>query len=253
MTGRILCVPQAAAPGSLPTNRVPINPRSRPLTEEFPMTPSSRRPSRVLVVCGVLCLVAVTPMSRSTSATPRFVKSCVVLKQWARVYANRSMTLDEFAQFDRPHRIAIFNAITPALRSSLVQDQLRRYVVRPELSDTQRTFVREALTLTTPTLYSGDPAAKKAYEAFWARAKDSFVPFDHARLGFEIGAIRSTAVRSGAQLPDCECAEFHPWPQCVGQWCVSANCLEWWGCGPSGAYTCDGFCESSQKSNRIPS
>src|SRR5688572_16791158 len=135
------------------------------------MTPVFRfvhRCSRALVVCGLLlasqAFVVSAPRSSASDT------HCSSLRRWAHAFEQSSLTLDQIARFDRPHRLAIFSAVTPSVRASLWREQLRRFESRPDLTDAQRALVAEGRTLVTPALYERQPAAMAAYQTFWSRA-----------------------------------------------------------------------------------
>ena len=114
---------------------------------------------RVVATIGVLAvgvaLFVPLPMSASSES------ACEAMARWAAEYESTTPapTLDEFAQFDRAHRVAIFNAVSPEVRATLFQEQLRRFSQRPDLTASQRSLIAEGLTLLTPSLYRKDPAA----------------------------------------------------------------------------------------------
>jgi hypothetical protein len=212
------------------------------------MTPVFRlfqRSSRALVVCGLLlasqALVVSAPKSSAADT------HCTTLRQWAHAFEQTSMTLDQIARFDRPHRLAIFNAVTPSVRASLWQEQLRRFESQPDLTSTQRAFVAEARTLITPALYEHQPAATAAYQQFWTRAANSFESFDQRRAWADIGAL--AGAKASARPPKkagaagCECNPGSVGFDCGGGTCFTGTgCGEFAGCGSSGSGWCNGLC-----------
>jgi hypothetical protein len=131
------------------------------------------RCSLAVVVCGLLlasqAFVVSAPRSSASDT------HCTSLRKWAHAFENTSLTLDQIARFDRPHRLALFSAMTPSVRASLWQEQLRRFESQPGLTSDQRALVAEGRTLITPALYERQPAAMAAYQNFWSRAAESFV------------------------------------------------------------------------------
>jgi hypothetical protein len=205
------------------------------------MTPVFRllhRSSRALVVCGLLlasqAFVVSAPRSSASDT------HCSSLRRWAHAFENTSLTLDQIARFDRPHRLAIFNAVTPSVRASLWREQLRRFESQPDLTATQRALVVEGRSLVTTALYEREPAAMQTYQQFWSRASQSFSSFDQARAWHDLGAV------AGAKPPrtrsdGCQCSTAHGLYDCGGS-CVGAGCEGYPGCGPIGTAWCNGFC-----------
>jgi hypothetical protein len=214
------------------------------------MTPVHRRSCRAIALCGAILASHALFVSRPMSATSE--STCEQLRSWARAYEQAPPTFDELTKFDRAHRIAIFNAVSPAARASLAQEHLRRFAQRADLSETQRAFVVEAIALATPALYQRDPAAKQAFRQFWSRADKAFPTREHRRGWFDLGSAGTTPRFSTAantndkQRPArpssnfCECST--DWDDCWIGTCLSASCDWWYGCGPDFEDPCDGFC-----------
>jgi hypothetical protein len=203
-----------------------------------------RSTSRALVVCGLLlasqAFVVSAPRSSASDT------HCSSLRRWAHAFEKTSLTLDQIASFDRPHRLAIFSAVTPSVRASLWQEQLRRFESQSDLTASQRALVVEARTLATPALYERQPAAVEAYQKFWARASASFVSFDERRAWGDIGALAG-AKGSAAKSPKtnaagCECSTATANFDCGGVLCFAGGCQEFPGCGPIGSGWCNGLC-----------
>jgi hypothetical protein len=214
------------------------------------MTPVFRfvhRCSRAFVVCGLLlasqAFVVSAPRSSASDT------HCSSLRRWAHAFEQSSLTLDQIARFDRPHRLAIFSAVTPSVRASLWREQLRRFESRPDLTDAQRALVAEGRTLVTPALYERQPAAMAAYQTFWSRASVSFVSFDQQRAWADIGAVagakttaRPPKGKTNSDLPWCECNQGSGGVDCGGGGCYGGDCVAFGGCGSSGTLMCNGFC-----------
>lgn len=210
---------------------------------------------RLLAACTLILTSQALFVSTPTSAvSDDRAASCAELARWAEAYEGTSITLDEFARFDRAHRIAIFNAVSPDVRAALVQDQLRRFRERPDLSDTQRSLIGEALTVTTPALYGGDVAAKKAATELWTQADRTFTSIEHRRGLSDLGSVVVVAERSAAgvmsgALPSslalgltCNC-HFGTQEECPGA-CSWGGCgTTPNGCGPGWGFPCDGRCQ----------
>jgi hypothetical protein len=196
-----------------------------------------RHSSRALVLCA-LVLASQTIVMTSAPEKP-----CETLRRWAYQYADARPTLDDLAPFDRPHRLAIFNAIGPDARAMLWREQLDRFGRSPQLSDAQRTLVREAITLTTPALYAGDRRAADALRTFWTRAGGNFGR-EHRAAWVTLGSVVSSPVSASVPAGEnwCGCSGGWGWLECESMSCPSAGCDEWLGCGLNGNAVCDGFC-----------
>jgi hypothetical protein len=205
------------------------------------MASASRRLLLVSAIGGVL-LVAGQTFVASLPATSD--ASCESLRRWAQTFQHRSPTLDEVATHDRAHRLAIFNAVAPSVRSSLWQEQLRRFTQQSDLSAAQRALVREARELATPAFYDRDPALVRAFQSFWARAEAAFPSQEHRRVLFDLGSVVPTsnqARRTTAQI-FCDCHAGGS--DCVPGSCGSGGgCTSWAGCGPLGNQICNGMCQ----------
>jgi hypothetical protein len=221
-----------------------------------------RRSLRAYVAGGLLlaclALFSFLPLSAST----RSDTSCTALRAWAQRYHGTSVTLEDLAALDRPHRIAVFNAVSPQVRAVLVQDQLRRFRQRADLSAAQRTLVDEGITLAVPAFYEHDTAATNAVTKFWARAGATFASREHKRAWFELGSVMEpappqhvtslldhlvTPFVANAQIPFCECSVV--WQDCAFSGCVSATCHWYVGCGPELGYYCNGMCDGGVRSD----
>jgi hypothetical protein len=206
---------------------------------------------RVVATIGLLAvgiaLFVPLPMSASSES------ACEARARWAAEYERTTPvpTLDEIAQFDRAHRVAIFNAVTPDVRASLFQEQLRRFSQRPDLTAAQRALIAEGLTLITPSLYRKEPAASQSFRLFWSRAEPSFTSPDQRRPWMDIGNLSGSSNHGPSALDKplsasrlnefCECSAG--WQTDCGSWgCMHSDCTYRAGCGPGGGYTCDGIC-----------
>jgi hypothetical protein len=209
---------------------------------------SSRRVAAAIgLLAAGIALFVPRPMSASSET------ACEARARWAAEYERTTPapTLDDFAKFDRAHRVAIFNAVSPEVRASLFQEQLRRFHQRPDLTASQRALITEGITLLTPSLYRKDPAATQSFRAFWSRAESSFTSPDQRRPWLDIGissasssntpSLLETSLTMPRLAENCECSAG--WQTDCGSWgCEHSNCNQQGGCGPGGAYTCDGIC-----------
>lgn len=215
-----------------------------------------------LFVAGVALFVPL-PMSASSES------ACEAMARWAVEYERTTPapTLDELAKFDRGRRVAIFNAVSADVKASLFQEQLRRFSQRPDLTDTQRELIAEALTLITPALYRKDPAATQARRQFWSRAESSFAASDQRRAWTDIGAnvtpqlalVTSGLDRlalpglSAAEGGACYCNEAAN--DCGGGWnCFGGGCTsQQTGCGAFWLERCNGECFFGTPSAKLTS
>jgi len=212
------------------------------------MTYKFASPRRVAATIGVLvagvALFLPLPMSASSES------ACEANARWAAEYERTTPapTLDDFARFDRPQRVALFNAVSPDVRSSLFQEQLRRFSERPDLTSAQRALIAEGALLLTADLYRKDPVATQSFRTFWSRADASFTSPDQRRAWFDIGGLN--AARSEVLLVDsanalkasatCDCSVTF---QDCGSWaCWEGSCNQTGGCGPGATFRCDGIC-----------
>jgi len=212
-----------------------------------------RRSLRAFVAGGLLLACPALIVSLPLPTSTRSDASCTALRAWAQRYQGTSVTLEDLSTLDRPHRIAVFNAVAPQVRSALVQDQLRRFRQRPDLSTAQRALVDEGLTLATPAFYEHEAAASEAVMTFWSRAGGMFTSREHRRGWFELGSVvspqRVTSLLdrlvnrfvANAQVPWCQCSTV--WQDCPFSGCVSATCNWYVGCGPLLGYYCNGMCQ----------
>src|SRR5690349_2774700 len=132
------------------------------------MASVSRRSTLALAVCcGVLLASQALLVSVPTSAAAG--SSCTELRRWAQSYHGTAPTLDQLTHYDRAHRIAIFNTVTPEVRSALWHEQLTRFDTRADLTVAQHQLVAEAESVMTPAVYAHDPVATKAYDELTTR------------------------------------------------------------------------------------
>jgi hypothetical protein len=219
--------------------------------------PSRRRSWAIAVyMLLVACLVFVVSSPARTTAAGT---SCAELREWANSYANASPTLDDLAPFDRAQRVAIFNAVGPAVRAELWREHLRRFATRAELTATQRAFILQARADLSAASYTDrDPALRRAQSRkFWASAEPLFPRMDHRRAWFVLGEMTtpSTSHRLTAAAgpppalatslllhPTCNCNDFFGWFDCYSGVCGGGTCNVEWACGPEGQHECHGRC-----------
>lgn len=207
------------------------------------MAAVQRRPMRVV---AALCALMAGTISYSTPS--RANSPCAELREWAAsAYSGRTPTLDELAHFDRAHRVAIFNTVSPPVRAALWREQLIRFSRTPELSATQRAVVEEGIALATPALYERSPAAVEAHRRLVPRIKREFSATQAGRRGWgDLGALGQPFRPAGAEA-GCECnadPSGGGWWDCLGGTCRGGGCNWVWGCGPMGDQWCNGTCVS---------
>jgi hypothetical protein len=217
---------------------------------------ATRRRSMAIAANSLLaaCLVFVVSSPARTSAAV----SCAELRAWASSYANASPTLDDIAPFTRAQRVAIFNAVSPAVRAELWREHLRRFATRDDLNDTQRAFILQARADLSAASYTDrDPALRRAQsQKFWATASPLFPLAEHRRAWFGLGestasasahrlttATEANSALSLAQNPPCNCNNDDGWIVCASGICGGTPCHSVWACGPLGWDRCDGWCE----------
>jgi hypothetical protein len=221
------------------------------------MASVSRRSTAALVVCcGVLLASQALLVSVPTSAASG--SSCEQLRRWAQSYRDSSPSLEQLARYDRAHRIAIFNVVTPQVRSALWQEQLRRFDQRTDLTLTQHALIAEARGLVTPALYGKDAEAMKAFRQFTPRADKAFTLREHKQLLFNVaytGAAQQTRLTmtlwdklaspfvASAGNQACECNTSFGSSECWSGVCNGGGC-SWQssGCGFFGTNPCNGMC-----------
>jgi hypothetical protein len=215
----------------------------------------SPRSPRALAVCGlfVACLALLPAFNTSPRAAGT---SCAELKRWALSYSDRSVTIAELANLNPAQQRAVFNAVSPIVRSQIVRDHLRQVARRSDLSSSQIALVNEGIDLATPAFYTRrEPATMATFEQFWRRVETAF-PANLRRVWFVLGQAPRAPQSAGSLLdrlsgvaklhaqdvPPCECNFNYPQGDCGGGWCPTGGCWEYWGCGPNGWYTCTGTC-----------
>lgn len=206
-----------------------------------------RRRPWAFVIYGML-VVCLTPYLSRSGPLVASPSSCEALRTWAAPYKRTVPTLDTVAAFDRPHRVAIFNAVGPDVRSALMQEHLRRWATDPGLSTEQRRLIDEGASLLTPALYRRpDGPDRVSWERFWARAEPAFAG-DSKRPWFDLApSAPATTPPARAGQVGCECNDGHP-SDCGNGQCNFGGCAKWFGCGPGLLYWCNGTCAQAPTS-----
>jgi hypothetical protein len=219
------------------------------------MASVSRRSTLALALCcGVLlasqALLVSVPMSAASGS------SCTELRRWAQSYKGTSPSLEQLAQYDKAHRVAIFNAITPQVRSALWQEQLRRFDQRADLSLSQHELINEARNLVTPALYTHDAESTKALDALMPRIKETFTSREHKQFLTNV-AFTTVAPQpqtatlwdrlarpfvANAHTSSCECSTSNGQAECWSGSCLPVGCFQQTGCGPFMTWPCNGMC-----------
>ena len=206
----------------------------------------------------IACLVFVVSSPARTIAANA---SCAELREWASSYAtaNASPTLDDLTPFTRAERVAIFNAVTPAIRAELWREHLRRFATRSDLNDTQRAFILKARAdLSAATYTDRDPTLRREQSRkFWASAEPLFPSKAHRRAWFVLGEVTTLSTSRDqptttkrmsvmtvnlSQYPPCHCNNFYGWIECPSGICGGEICDVDLGCGPEWLHECNGTC-----------
>lgn len=194
-----------------------------------------------ILVAGLLMLGQ--PSAVSPSITAKGSGTCAALAEWARPYRGQSPTLDDIKAFDRGHRLAIFNAVSPGVRAALWREHLTGVRQEQALNALGRTLVNEAIAVATPALYRHEPEAIGAYES-WRKRLEAAASPEYRRVFFDLGASPGLAASSASpQETFCDC---HTGFDCPGVSCGAPGiCTQWAGCGPLGWDLCDRLCKYS--------
>jgi hypothetical protein len=220
------------------------------------MVSVSRRSTVALAIsCGVLLASQALLVSVPTSASSG--SSCTELKRWAQSYGGTSPTLDQLTHYDRAHRVAIFNAISPQVKATLWQDQLHRFDQRTDLTTTQHNLIAEVQTYITPRLYTHeDKALTSAFDELTPRVKAAFPSQEHKGFLTDV-AFTGIAPKPQimtmwdqltnpfvvhAQATPCNCNTGTGWAECWSGFCAGGSCITQGGCGLAGEKTCNGTC-----------
>lgn len=200
--------------------------------------------ARALAVCG---MIAVGPMFAIPNATmaSETPSACAELRSWAEAYreVTPTPTLDDFGRLDRAHRVALFGAVTPAVRSALWQERLRRLAQEPNWSTSERALFHEAPVFMTPAFYEQSPDAILALRAFEKKVAAVFVTTARKRVWYDL-VNPFPSVLEVAQIPWCDCnLDFQDcWG---GAPCNGSPCKDFGpGCGFGGGFGCNGRCGS---------
>jgi hypothetical protein len=197
---------------------------------------------------GSVALLLCTAFLLSSSSSTTSASSCAVLRQWAEAYRGTSPTLQQLARLDRGHRLAVFNAVSPSVRSQLWREQLEQFESDAALSPSARALVREGRNLLTPQYYAHDRASTDAVRQFWSRAAASFERPAQRRAWFELGSVLAPPTRSVAVVDFCDCRRGGI--DCAGD-CAASPCTPWQGCGIGGGAECNGICQSAAITSRL--
>jgi hypothetical protein len=219
------------------------------------MASVSRRSTLALALCcGVLlasqALLVSVPMSAASGS------SCTELRRWAQPYKGTSPSLEQLSHYDRAHRVAIFNTVTPQVRAALWQEQLRRFDERADLSVSQHELIGEARNLVTPALYAHDVAVSKAFDELTPRIKQAFTEREHKQFLTNVGFTGvppqpqmstlwdklANPFIANAASSSCECNTSTGYAECWSGTCLPVGCSQQSGCGLFGDKPCNGMC-----------
>lgn len=219
--------------------------------------------------------VALAIVSASTLAALAGVvdtrPACNRAFEW--VHAHRQdlpRTLDQIATFPTGYRIQIFTALSPDEKAALWREQMERALLRDDLNEAQRVFIREHIRFITPEFY----AEHQRLPDVEALARQLFVVPEHQEIMITLGAVvphrwryapglwvsLEEALLTGPAAPpdcgNCSCSlDEGCWNHCYIMWGLSC---EWPpefgmyctvhqdGCGFWGGCQCNGCCCTSQ-------
>jgi hypothetical protein len=212
-----------------------------------------RRSTTALVVCcGLLLASQALVVSLPTSAASK--STCEALRHWAQPFSHTAPTLDQVTGYDRGHQKAIFNAVSPAVRSALFQEHLRRFDQRTDLTVEQHALITEARGVATAAFYNHDAAALQTFQQFWPRVGKAFPSQEQIRPWYQLGPQTSTVQpQSTLTMWDRLSKPFvaradNTFCDCSSGWtgecsnCTGGGCTQWTGCGPFLNWTCNGHC-----------
>ncbi len=215
---------------------------------------------RSMVAFAICCgaLLASQALFVSIPASGASGSSCTELRRWAQLYRGTSPTLAQLARYDRAHRIAVFNTVTPQVRAALWQEQLRRFDQRSDLSLAQHQLIADARGLVTPEAYAHSPVVTAAYKDLKARVGVAFAREQAQGLAIlaytrvppptQATTLWDKLVNpfvARAQFPNCECNLNNGPSECASGVCGGAGCnLLGSGCGFIGQDICNGMCTS---------
>lgn len=177
------------------------------------------------------------------TAAPRHEPAaCVVAARWVRAHHDRlPTTLAGYARYDKVHRRAIYDALSPATRQAMWREQLEGYL-RPgsKLTEPQKAAVRDAMTyLPALTVDHPDRAVARGLRDRLSRQ------FDRALLRevfFKLGPASTETAADGSRRPLCDCDGdgdcFAP------DVCKPLLCSFTLGCGIFQSDTCTGVCRA---------
>jgi len=175
---------------------------------------------------------------------PAFAESTEIktAKAWAK--ANRipvAELYDQLGAYSSEARRAAQSEFTPAVRSSLWSEHLRRYRRdHPELSARQVAVLDKADALATDeAVFAGDPTARERVRQLDREAAAAFGCEEYRKALVDLGPPENPALRDkyAGALP-CNC---HKGSAC--EFCANFNCYYTGdNCGCLGIWACNGFC-----------
>ncbi|WP_152990741.1 bacteriocin fulvocin C-related protein [Sphaerimonospora mesophila] len=159
-----------------------------------------------------------------------------------------------FSNYSMSYRRAIFGELSPADRSRLWVEHVRRYrsthqeTLSPAqdevLSRAEEIFSNEATFAGRPR--TSDPQLDSLKEAALA----AFGPEETRLLLITLGPAEDPPHDTELRKPKCHC--FTPDPvECPGS-CFSGGCDWQFGCGPGWMYQCNGLCIAAPSTNSSP-
>jgi hypothetical protein len=178
-------------------------------------------------------------------------EDCASIAAWVAEHAGSLPTeYEALALYPIAYRRAIFHASSPAIRSNLWQQHFARYLVtHPGLSPQQVTFVKEARSKMSPTLFVNeeDMASSQELTALVREMESGAIALFPEIERYELLANLGPVVPSGPSTEGipCECSRASDWcwNRGAGYGCYVVGCdYLHWGCGTFWAFPCDGLC-----------
>lgn len=184
-------------------------------------------------------IALVFTLSIASSHTPvRASETCESLREWARPFANRSLTLTQFLAYDAGQQRAIFGEVTPGVRAALWREHLNQIAQRPEFTPRQRAAIVAISAAATSEVYAGDSRARERMRELRKQHEGAF---DREEL---LIFYRLSGKAPLAQQGGCDCVVGTGLWECYPLGCGGpVGCTARPGCGWMGTDICDGKCQ----------
>ncbi|MEV4457187.1 bacteriocin fulvocin C-related protein [Microbispora sp. NPDC049633] len=172
--------------------------------------------------------------------TPAFAESPSAAAGWVRANSgNLPQHYDDFIQYSKVYRQAIYTALPPQAQGQLWSEHLDRYVAaHPGLTAQQREVVAQARQLVSSGLLTAGEPTGEAASRLHALRLAAIAAYGQDEAGALIATLGPKESRAAAAAVDCECTTADEW------WCdcVAALCTQFKGCGTLWQYRCNGLC-----------